>query len=81
MQTNKPKEIKGVKYVEAEDYYEHASSKNKDFKYLVIPWDRSIDKWQCTCKDFMYRDKKQCKHIERVKFIDETGVLKSNGKG
>jgi hypothetical protein len=61
---------KGVHYDEKEDTYTYQSHSNAEKTYLVIPWDRKADKWQCTCPHFLYRGK-ECKHITRVKFIDE----------
>lgn len=66
--------LKDVYYSEKEDIYEYVSFTNKEKTYLVFCQDRERRKiWECTCYDFMYRHR-ECKHITRIKFIDECRV-------
>lgn len=75
MANNKTPKLKGVKYNDKEDIYNYTSFTNHEKEYLVMCQDRVNRKdWTCTCYDFMYRrkgKKQDCKHITRIKFIDE----------
>jgi predicted RNase H-related nuclease YkuK (DUF458 family) len=76
LETLKPlPNLKDIDYDEIEDIYNYISHSNKERTYLVMAQDRTKRKdWTCTCLDFMYRKKdkgQECKHIQRVKFIDE----------
>lgn len=66
---------KGINYNEREDIYEYQSHSDYLKTYLVFCGDRNNRiNWECTCYDFMYRKaakNQECKHIIRVKFIDE----------
>jgi hypothetical protein len=64
--------LKGITYHEIEDLYEYQSHTNRQQFYIVMCKDRiNRTDWTCTCKGFMFNDKKECKHIQRIKFIDE----------
>jgi hypothetical protein len=66
------KPLKGITYHETEDLYEYQSLTNKQQIYLVMCKDRAKrEGWTCTCKGFMFNNSKECKHITRIKFIDE----------
>jgi hypothetical protein len=62
---------KTVEYDEDEDVYSVKSFSNKGEKYYVNRL-RDNNHWFCTCKGYAYSKKnpKTCKHVERIKVID-----------
>jgi hypothetical protein len=67
---------KDVEYDAPIDLYYHKSFKHPEkAPYIVKCNDRlNRKRWECTCFDYMYRRKdrkEECKHIKRVRFIDE----------